>query len=1107
MKVRGLVCSLLGGALLACGSTPTVIPARNLERPTDMGMVCLAFDPTSGQLSGQPMNACHPTGKKEDPIQESSSSPRVRGTFAFVSNTARGEMAVVDLDQGRLIDLDPVVFGFNMVQVGSLPESLSASPDGCWVASANRVSCDIGLVDPARLLSPLFAGSTPSTKAGNSAQRAQPKTASGRLLQLAPKEIVFLRPDLPLDQPPPLCSGQPSLALVSFPSCDLVALMELTPGDEKNPASAIIKDSVYISRKGTVPAGAEPICPVDYCVDAETVAANDDAGVSGEGDGGAGDAGEAGVFGNLGVGALVLRPDRPTVYVGASNGDDFLAVLDVVGGKLVDGGRIALEPGALGINHLRLSVDPWKTPTDKPSDMRGSFIRTRGEFLYAFAQDGSVRVVDVGTQPGRECDVNARPELAGPVTTPCFPVNRDTRQPLARGPGIRIPTLPVRTAAPPIPRDIAVVDLQVDAAQMTKNPQALAGQFGFLLASDSFVYVLNLSPHSTGDVEDQVMTHSFRETRASGQSAADMLLLVSSPPPRTTMSSDLLFTSTPLLSASAGPRLEKVTPSIPPAVPISSNFSSNDYFADFPNQSREVSRTISIAWEDLIPNTTRMSGRLSPPSPSAPAGTLTDPGADFCGKGVLPGDLLVLPGCTQDTDCSPQELYSCGQSVNGAVGLCLPVHASQGLLENCARFSGSRRRYEILDATPTSLSLGLHLDEVPKTVLNRAQGELVEVPDQAHPGQTLEDPNNPGQKLKVPSRPDSECQPVGSEAHKATGTRLGFSWQKVWPNEDFMRCVEPCGAPDAEGNPPSDLDRGCRPGFVCEALPGSLPAKRTGVGAVGYCVEAPPIRSECWPQPGNLYHVNVGTSFLVSGSMLPDLPTASAVSGHCQASNGDLLVNRIPLSAPACKTIDGTVPISTLNDPTKTPKPNQPPEKYPSSTQVALFGFLDQATGQPPTHKPPYSPVLPPGPNPCLYQDINRDEGATATAVVKAIFQNPEIRFVLTNLDQYAGDGLVTRLNLKGGFIPLTVSVPTFDVALTQPIRIFTGPTKTPDSPVVSDPNDPISYPYVYVLDQGRTALTPGSRGQIVRIDSRKGDSALATFDPATSGTQPFQIQ
>jgi hypothetical protein len=159
-----------------------------------------------------------------------------------------------------------------------------------------------------------------------------------------------------------------------------------------------------------------------------------------------------------------------------------------------------------------------------------------------------------------------------------------------------------------------------------------------------------------------------------------------------------------------------------------------------------------------------------------------------------------------------------------------------------------------------------------------------------------------------------------------------------------------------------------------------------------------------------------------------------------------------------------------------------------------------------------------------LFQDTNYDEflsapspntgttdGGTGTSApkkpVKAIFQNPQIRFVLTNLDQYGGDSLTTRMDFIGGFMAATVAIPSYDVGLTQPIRIFTGPGQLPDSPVITETDSQISYPYVYVLDQGRTALTPNSRGQILRINARKGDSAVVTFDPTQSGTTPFQVQ
>jgi len=1120
MRLRVGATIVLCGLLGACSATPTVIPAHNLERPGDMGFVCLAIDPDTGTLSGRPMRACHPPGEKDPVIQPAGTSSRQLGTFALVTNTARGEMAAVDIDKGRLIDLDPGVFGFNMVPVGSMPEALAASADGCWVASANRNSCDLGLVDPSRLLASLFGSAQPATGIGSPVTHVRPATKSGRLLNASPKEIAFLLPGTA----PGLCQAERAPpALVTFPSCDLVALLDMPSGR--------ILDSVFIRADGVVAAGGEPNCPADCAsspgLDAGTSA--DDGEVSAASED-AGDRGEAGSpeRSPLGVGALALLPDSSRVYVGASAADDFLTALDIVDGMLAipaGSGRIALEPGAIGIDRLRLSVDPFK-PTAIPLadgstiDSRGSFLEGRGRFLYAFTRDGSVRVVNVGVQPEQECDVNVRPDLAKPANTGCFPVNPKARQPLAQGPGIRIPSLSSRTAAPPIARDIAVVDLPVTVVGMQKNPETLSGQFAFLLASNDAVYILNLAPttlvNGQGPVvyEDGTLTHSFRELRSTGQYTADTLALSATPPLRTPVPSDLLFPTTPILSSTGGPRLEEVeNDSTLPAVGNSINATTN-YWADFPYQATHVSRAFTIAWEAVLPGTTRGSGTLQDPvAAGSPAGALDDVGAEFCAKGVLPGDLVVMPGCTADTDCSPQESFSCRQPIGGATGLCLPKSAAQDLVDTCARFMGSRRRYEVLAATPTRLTLGLHLDEVPKTALNRVGA--------------------------TESGNDAECQPTA--AHKPSGSSdPGFQWQQVWPGENFKRCVKACATSTPVGATAADADRTCRPGFVCETIPGSLGPRLAGdtearPGPGSYCVEAPPLGLPpslglpplaCWPQPSNRYHVNVGTGFLITGSALPDLKTTTVINGQCQLDpNRDAaLADRIPLSAPACATIDGVVPVDNVT-------------KYSANsvgaanTEVALFG---QATppilgaadrGTPATPNPPYSPVTPPGPNPCLYQDFSYDDltsvastpsagtadgGASNDVVrkpIKAIFQNPQIRFVVTNLDQYGGDSLTTRLSLIGGFIPATVALPSYEIALTQPLRIFTGPTKLPDSPLMTDSTSQVSYPYVYVLDQGRTALTPNSRGQIVRINARKGDTAIITFDPAASGTTPFQIQ
>ncbi len=126
---------------------------------------------------------------------------------------------------------------------------------------------------------------------------------------------------------------------------------------------------------------------------------------------------------------------------------------------------------------------------------------------------------------------------------------------------------------------------------------------------------------------------------------------------------------------------------------------------------------------------------------------------------------------------------------------------------------------------------------------------------------------------------------------------------------------------------------------------------------------------------------------------------------------------------------------------------------------------------------------------------------------MKVLFQNPQLRIVLTNVEEYAGDALEIRFESMGGFIPEAVSQS--DV-VTLAARILAGPTKIPESP-----HFPVggggytAFPYLYVVDQGRASA--GSRGQIMRINPRAVDSSArlqgsGRFDSSFTGST-FPIQ
>jgi hypothetical protein len=471
---------------------------------------------------------------------------------------------------------------------------------------------------------------------------------------------------------------------------------------------------------------------------------------------------------------------------------------------------------------------------------------------------------------------------------------------------------------------------------------------------------------------------------------------------------------------------------------------------DYPDPDTIVSRSWTVAWEGALPKATRSSGSVqSGTAGVSSAGVLSDAGADFCASGAQPGDVLMFSGCTQNSDCQPDDQFTCQGTVSGARNICLPIaaSASAALVARCGRFMGSRLRYEIAQSNQAALHLQLKLDEVPKTPLNPCTKET-EATD---------------------CRPDADHRKPAS-ASPDGGLIHAFECVKVSSKDKYPRCVERC-----------DQDSDCRAGHVCELVPWADQSVNQKL-----CVEAPPLDSTCLPQLMSSYSVRAGHSFVVYGSSMPALSSmrSGADSEHtCQALSptNPSLVTRIPLSAPECPK-DASFLAAAL----------------PTSKDPVFVQNLEALAGS----------------NPCLYRGSYTDGESTSPVEagapedhVRAFFQNPQIRFVLTNLDQYAGDLLSIHFELQYGYIPLTVSVPSYEVLLTLGARIVTGPLMTPESPIKSDSTQPFSYPYLYVVDKGRTALTPGSRGQVLRINPRAGSNEIASFDTTLSGSTPFQLQ
>ncbi|HET6146380.1 MAG TPA: hypothetical protein VFH68_02525 [Polyangia bacterium] len=1088
----------LAGWLVGCSTPTPPISLHNLERPTDVVFSCVGLSVTgtddSGQptleVSGRPMSECHVPGRFDKPPD------LAHRTFGFVTNTARGELSVINMDTGKLVDLDPSNPETNVAPLGVLPEQISASDDGCRIVSANRGSCDLTLVDTGALVMPQLAleGKLPKlpTQTGVRppvSQQVVVRTASGKPLKVAPYEAWFLPQDTSaLTTPEHACGAHPSAdpigwnpdptkpaetqwkALVSFPSCNLVALVDLPSGE--------IVDSVQVvpSSDGTtvdlVPMGAEPVCAeTDFCngsIPPDDTSAPDagvaPAAINPDQDPFVNPAGTR-------PGPMTIRPGGERVYVGLGQAA-FVVALDIGPGQLrrpAMGATIQLHDHALGVNRVRLSIDPYKA-TGIPGQ-HGGFVgegelRDR-QYLYVIARDGTLRIVDVSRSTrglkDTECDANIDPAKFPPgerdsdPRKTCWPVDdpadADHRLALAQGPGLRFSGL--------VPRDVAAVDLtSLDPRNDWEG--VLDGAYAFVLTSNGAIFIVNIAPtlRDKTVVSGTVLPSPIAEVEPLANSLRDRNILTyttsmdaTTGPPRL----DLDPTAPVLGPTLLGIKASLVADNVRLAACATTNPLCVLTYAFFPQRSAVQRQTWNVLWQGdvfgpsfsgnfqaVVANRATAERRLA----------LSDLGVGFCAAGVLPGDFVTLFGCTADNQCGPSQVCKRSDSAPESVGtlnvngLCMLTDAEKQAqqLSACAPLLDSVRRYEIVDATETLLSLRPRLDEiVSSTFANCAH---------ASPGAPCGPSNDP-------SRSEFKCLNV----EEGGG----------------LRCVQPCVV--------GQTSPACRSGRACVDYPRG-----------SFCADAPTIDDsfgQCLNQL-TAYKVGAGNAFLVQGTAPtpyhPGRPDATTMKCVADPDRRD----RIPLFR--------TKPTATMGN-VRQPLPECDPAvevKDDFSADAVGAEFLSRMT----TGNPQVIAA------PCLVQTKDK---ATDMPVnggpYYALFQNRELRFVLANLEAYLGDSLQITFDVHGGFQPDTVLIPG-SVQLDAPARIVVSPIDSQGQ--ASDLSSTHELPFLFVVDQRRLARAnagvSATRGQVLRVYSRKptgsdANSLLPVYDDLTSSGGLWPVQ
>jgi hypothetical protein len=502
-----------------------------------------------------------------------------------------------------------------------------------------------------------------------------------------------------------------------------------------------------------------------------------------------------------------------------------------------------------------------------------------------------------------------------------------------------------------------------------------------------------------------------------------------------------------------------------------------DTFVFFPEETDVRPQHWTITWEgDLFG--IGFAGQITA-SPVAAADPLTyggpatfrDIGVNFCQQGTLQGDLINVFGCTDDTQCGPLRVCRHSDTAPPTVGslpingLCVDSDTTKQNMEltACTRLLGSVRRYEVLSAKAGELSIRPNLDEAPQTLVTGCQT-------------------------------DDQCSLSTTDS-----TWEAFRCVEV---EGVKRCVQPCSNKQDTTTQGPALEA-CRTGRVCVDFG---PAVAPGVD--GLCADGPPLTQDlvqqCLPQLF-AYKIQAGDSFVVQGSAgTPTIPFATDANGVCQAQvpgRNPLLTNRIPVR-PALATPDPLSP------------------RVPACTNVPTLGPV-LATGDAQLLPivghggPGFSPTLcsfQSPPVPVMVMEGQQQDPETLLQQHFIAFQNTEIRFIVSHLQQSASDITPILFDVHGGFAPDQVLIPsTIDIGM--PTRIVVSPFDSQTQ--LTDQSPTHELPFLFVVDQrrlGRAAAGVGAtRGQILRINPRKpnsdGSSLLPVYDePDTTGNHwPIQ--
>jgi len=1121
MKRVWLLAALGAASGSGCGDPATTGGTPlNLDRPIDVSFACFgAMRLTKGHpgagvaddevldATAQPTAACaalSPALNADDkaPIkgQETLSDGRALkpAWYAFILQSSSGTVALATWnaqpaeamvtgvsDAGgdvRVLDGDALTPGKNAISVGEDPIGIATDKAGCFEVTANAGSCDLSALEINSVLDDINAAAGKVTTPAR-VDRKPVTNALGGVMLARPAAMVGEPTSAPVGF---ACPATPTgRVYVAYPSCHLVAGIDTATGKI---VSGIRYDAAGVPSILSGAALDGVTCP-DECTNAAGGLANGpitpgvrpvaldlrfDSRV---------DSSKAAATSRLAIGAVdSVSPANgaaaPLTVVDLD--PDTAAPTAVSQISLEDATAQAGMRAKLGVTSVSLSPqigmggNAGVTPVDDEHAPAG-----QGQYIYAVATDGTVRVADV-LSLRRECDTQVDGRFLRDITDPtavqCL-APRDPARPRrsgAKGPGIELPFGALPTSVAIFKGRTAPLKDSAGSVVLAA-PTTLLGYFAMVMASSGLGYVVNIDDDYSDDVFSsstdklqnttpvRVIAHQLRDgffsRSASLQSTTDATKVCGSTDPLSSVGGALAggprLLGPPSVTAPASsinlasvlplPTIQQVACTLdvkaesPDPTPVSElAFAAPPDVRDqaYPDLGSVFTETWSATWEGVL---SRDSIGVSVDGPAIRVGQLvvdgfgmrlTDPSRPFCDIGAEPFDIVDLRGCSPangDGDCPAG--YTCyvhPKSVGVGVGACMLKSEAPRLADACFSFLTTFRRYTVGTTEDGQLRLLERKHVLETTPIDGC----------------VDDATN-------------QCDLLAQDAAKIDISADPFNARTHWScqadplraDPTRKRCIQVCSTDQAR-----PLD--CAVGTTCQLL--------TPGGTEGVCMEGVEPPQACINGPQR-YDVRASEAFTVIGTrsgyvhpIIKDPASSSCIRDPNVKDANSVQTGRIPLKVPACNPaanpITGQLPGGGFE-----PNPCAPPAGVPQ------FDFSPASTA-----------------TACAAVPTPRSTPASRTA--QAIkFRNRAM--AITLVDPYqscmpGGQGVATNVPLlnrgyqiefqqKAGYTPVVLPVG----EVVYPIKVVRGPT---ESIWVVDDGDLISTSISQASTLGRVFRVEG---------------------------------